>query len=257
MASLIASFKVHDPDDTPRTSAPSSGIRNTCNSCRRMSSVPMYTTHSIPKRAHTVAVATPCWPAPVSAMIRLLPILLASSAWPRALFSLCDPVWLRSSRLRYTDRPARSDSLLARYSGVGRPPKSRSSPSSSALYPPPPPVPPGPPPPPRPQTPRRNLRNGARPRSRRQADPRPVHRCLLDGVEERPQLLRVLSPWARLGATRRVDRVGARERDRLGHVVHVQPAAENQRDLRPSRCEQRPVERLSRPPSQALPLRRP
>src|SRR5262249_28801169 len=70
--------------------------------------------------AHTVAVATPCWPAPVSAMIRRLPILCASSTWPRALLSLCDPVWLRSSRLKYTGRPARSDSREARYSGCGR-----------------------------------------------------------------------------------------------------------------------------------------
>src|SRR4029077_15906023 len=59
MASLIASFNVRDPDDTPRTSAPSNRMRNTFNSCRRMSSVPMYTTHSNPISAHTVAVATP------------------------------------------------------------------------------------------------------------------------------------------------------------------------------------------------------
>ena len=37
-----------------------------------MSSVPMYTTHSRPRRAATVAVATPCCPAPVSAMMRAL-----------------------------------------------------------------------------------------------------------------------------------------------------------------------------------------
>ena len=37
-----------------------------------MSVAPMYTTHSSPKRAATVALATPCWPAPVSAMIRRL-----------------------------------------------------------------------------------------------------------------------------------------------------------------------------------------
>ena len=34
----------------------------------------MYTTHSRPRRAATVADATPCWPAPVSAMIRVLPM---------------------------------------------------------------------------------------------------------------------------------------------------------------------------------------
>jgi len=50
--------------------------------------------------AATVAVATPCWPAPVSAMMRRLPMRLASSAWPMVLFTLWAPVWLRSSRLR-------------------------------------------------------------------------------------------------------------------------------------------------------------
>ena len=45
-------------------------------------------------------IATPCEPAPVSAMIRVLPIRLASSVWPSALLILCAPVWLRSSRLR-------------------------------------------------------------------------------------------------------------------------------------------------------------
>ena len=34
--------------------------------------------HSSPSSAHAVAVATPCWPAPVSAMIRCLPMRLAS-----------------------------------------------------------------------------------------------------------------------------------------------------------------------------------
>jgi hypothetical protein len=42
--------------------------------------------------------ATPCWPAPVSAITRRLPIRRASSAWPSALLILCEPVWLRSSR---------------------------------------------------------------------------------------------------------------------------------------------------------------
>jgi hypothetical protein len=53
-----------------------------------------------PSSAQAVAVATPCWPAPVSAMIRGLPMRLASSACPSALLILCEPVWLRSSRLR-------------------------------------------------------------------------------------------------------------------------------------------------------------
>ena len=51
-----------------------------------------------------MAVATPCWPAPVSAITRGLPIRLARSAWPRALLILWAPVWRRSSRFRYTVR---------------------------------------------------------------------------------------------------------------------------------------------------------
>ena len=66
-------------------------------------------------------MATPCWPAPVSAMMRVLPMRLASSAWPSALLILCAPVWLRSSRLSQTGWPAASDSRSARYSGLGRP----------------------------------------------------------------------------------------------------------------------------------------
>ena len=46
----------------------------------------------------TVAVATPCWPAPVSAITRGLPMRRASSACPMQLLILCEPVWLSSSR---------------------------------------------------------------------------------------------------------------------------------------------------------------
>jgi len=45
----------------------------------------MYTTHGSPSSAQAVAVATPCWPAPVSAMTRVLPRRRVSSDWPRAL----------------------------------------------------------------------------------------------------------------------------------------------------------------------------
>ena len=45
-------------------------------------------------------VATPCWPAPVSAMMRGLPMRRVSRAWPMQLLILWAPVWLRSSRLR-------------------------------------------------------------------------------------------------------------------------------------------------------------
>ena len=68
-----------------------------------------------------MAAATPCWPAPVSAITLRLPIRRASSACPIALLILCAPVCSRSSRLRYTLDPATSDSRGARYSGVGRP----------------------------------------------------------------------------------------------------------------------------------------
>ena len=50
-------------------------------------------------------MATPCWPAPVSAMTRVLPMRLVSSAWPSTLLILCEPVWLRSSRLRMMRAP--------------------------------------------------------------------------------------------------------------------------------------------------------
>ncbi len=65
-----------------------------------VSSSPMNTTHSMPIRAAAVAVATPCCPAPVSAMRRVLPIFLASSAWPSTLLILWAPVWFRSSRFK-------------------------------------------------------------------------------------------------------------------------------------------------------------
>jgi hypothetical protein len=53
-----------------------------------------------------VAVATPCWPAPVSAMMRGLPMRLASMAWPMVLLILCAPVWFRSSRFEINLRAA-------------------------------------------------------------------------------------------------------------------------------------------------------
>ncbi len=104
-ASLTASFKVRLPRCTGRTSAPSSSMRNTLSAWRSVSTSPMYTVHSMPNRAAAVAVATPCWPAPVSAMSRVLPMRRASSAWPMTLLSLCEPVWARSSRLSRTRTP--------------------------------------------------------------------------------------------------------------------------------------------------------
>ncbi len=49
---------------------------------------------------HGVATATVCWPAPVSAITRFLPMRLASNPWPSELLILCAPVCSRSSRLR-------------------------------------------------------------------------------------------------------------------------------------------------------------
>ena len=60
-----------------------------------------------------MAVATPCWPAPVSATSRLLPMRRASSAWPSTLLILCEPVWLRSSRLSSSRSPSCSAETVA------------------------------------------------------------------------------------------------------------------------------------------------
>ena len=57
-----------------------------------MSTSPIYTIHFIPIKAQTVAVATPCCPAPVSAIILFLPSLFASKICPIVLFILCAPV---------------------------------------------------------------------------------------------------------------------------------------------------------------------
>ena len=48
--------------------------------------------HSRSNSAHAVAVATPCCPAPVSAMMRRFPIRRASRTWPIVLLILCAPV---------------------------------------------------------------------------------------------------------------------------------------------------------------------
>ncbi len=75
-------------------------MRKTLRAWRSTSSAPMYTSHSSPSSAAAVAVATPCWPAPVSAITRRFFIRAASSAWPSTLLILWAPVWQRSSRLR-------------------------------------------------------------------------------------------------------------------------------------------------------------
>ena len=97
-----------------------------------MSTAPMYTVHGNPMRAQAAALATPCWPAPVSATTRFAPRRLASIAWPSALLILCAPVCARSSRLSHTSAPQAFESLGACVSAVGRPTQLLSSRVSSA-----------------------------------------------------------------------------------------------------------------------------
>mmetsp|Transcript_6582 Transcript_6582/g.15701 ORF Transcript_6582/g.15701 Transcript_6582/m.15701 type:complete len:275 (-) Transcript_6582:587-1411(-) len=134
MASLMASFKVCDPLFTATTLAPNIFILNTFSFCLSTSTAPMYTMHSIPNSAQAVAVATPCWPAPVSAMMRLFPIFLAKRACPTALLILWAPVWANSSRLNQIwAPPIFSESLFAWYNGVGPPMNSFLKRATSAL----------------------------------------------------------------------------------------------------------------------------
>src|SRR5215469_2060227 len=82
----------------------------------------------MPSSAPAVAAATPCWPAPVSAMMRRAPMRLAKSACPIALLILCAPVWLVSSRLSAIVAPPIARVRFSQVvSGVGRPTYSRSS----------------------------------------------------------------------------------------------------------------------------------
>ena len=74
-ASFIASFSVRVPESTTRTLAPRSFMRKTLSDWR----CDVFRAHedlavACRSSAATVAVATPCWPAPVSAMIRRLPM---------------------------------------------------------------------------------------------------------------------------------------------------------------------------------------
>src|SRR4051812_42060480 len=108
-------------------------MRNTLRAWRSTSTAPMKTMQSRPKSAHAVAVATPCCPAPVSAMTRVLPMRRVSSACPSTLLILCEPVWVRSSRLSRTRAPpAAARRPVVSVTGVGRPAYDVSSPSSSA-----------------------------------------------------------------------------------------------------------------------------
>mmetsp|Transcript_90829 Transcript_90829/g.257171 ORF Transcript_90829/g.257171 Transcript_90829/m.257171 type:complete len:259 (+) Transcript_90829:819-1595(+) len=133
IASLIASLRVFDPLSAGTTLAPSIFMRKTFNDWRSMSTLPMYTMHSRPSSAQAVAVATPCWPAPVSAMMRGLPMRFASSACPSELLILWAPVCASSSRLNQSCAPPSfSERFLAWYSGVGPPTNSARRRFSSA-----------------------------------------------------------------------------------------------------------------------------
>src|SRR5436305_806954 len=83
MASLVASLSVLLPQVAGTTVAPRIFMRATLGACRSISTSPIYTMHSIPIKAHTVAVATPCCPAPVSAILVSLYLLTP------ALFQTC------------------------------------------------------------------------------------------------------------------------------------------------------------------------
>src|SRR3954464_6139572 len=66
-------------------------------------------------------------------MTRVLPMRRVNSAWPRTLLILCDPVWVRSSRLsRMRAPPAAVRRFVVSVTGVGRPAYDVSRRSSSA-----------------------------------------------------------------------------------------------------------------------------
>ena len=71
--------------------------------------------------AAPVAVATPCCPAPVSAMTFFLPMRFAKRICPITLLILCAPVWFKSSRFKYIFMPYFSLSPFAKYNGVSLP----------------------------------------------------------------------------------------------------------------------------------------
>ena len=76
----MAARSVWSPLVTGTTVAPSNFMRPTFGAWRSMSTAPMYTVHGRPTRAQAAALATPCWPAPVSATTRCAPSRFASMA---------------------------------------------------------------------------------------------------------------------------------------------------------------------------------
>src|ERR1700722_15985604 len=131
-ASSMAARSVLSPPVPGTTVAPNNFMRSTLGACRSTSTAPMYTTQGMPSLAAAAALATPCCPAPVSAMMRLAPSRLASSVWPTALLILCAPVCARSSRFSHTCAPHRLLKAGAGDSAVGRPTQVLSSCLNSA-----------------------------------------------------------------------------------------------------------------------------
>ncbi len=117
----MASLSVCEPLVTGMTVAPRSSIRATLRACRRQSSA--HVDHALEAEqgggggaGHSTVLAGAGF-----GMMRVLPMRLASSAWPSTLLILCEPVWFRSSRLRKTRTPpACSAKRLASVSSEGR-----------------------------------------------------------------------------------------------------------------------------------------
>ena len=120
-ASSTAARSVWSPLVTGTTVAPSSFMRPTFGAWRSMSTEPIYTVQGMPSRAQAAADATPCWPAPVSAMTRFAPSFFASSTCPigvvdlvragvREIFALQPhfraPALRQRARVRQRRRPA-------------------------------------------------------------------------------------------------------------------------------------------------------
>ena len=151
--------------------------------------------------------------------------------------------------LEQIGRPARSLRRRASYSGVGRPAKSRSSSASSAR-----------------KSAAAQASTHARSSSLERRHQRLGHVLAAVGavavrdrthaatvsaaVEEGPHALGILDPRRSLDAACDVDgeRVGRRDRGR--HALGVEPAADDQRQLRAASGQQRPVEALARAAAQ-------
>jgi hypothetical protein len=105
-ASFMASLSVREPDSTGITSRRAGFMRKTLGFWRSTSSAPMYTPRT-PAPAgrhggggHAVLAGAGLGDDPGLAHA------LGQQAWPMVLFTLCAPVWLRSSRLSQDPRPA-------------------------------------------------------------------------------------------------------------------------------------------------------